>query len=511
MLWGSEIFIQTKSECDKIQTITNNALRQALRIYNQSNAVIPMLIELATPLIWLQIVRRKQMMLNRWLMLENSPITDLMQHLQDKRLAQSCSPIHKMVKTVQKMNIKQGENEKKLIYDKPFTFKNENPREAYLYYNYYMYEALEKAMDKTKANKHYMKIKTADAAVKIEINTKLYDEIQTVQMDPALPPYDIPVQGILSFYKTKQGSVKFTPKYLNSFCQSSTTYLHLPNVFTEPDEKGDVISIISENDSTIVEATKQFHKIEWELQDNPIIDTNAGTNNEPTAKYLDAETYAKQHQLLPDKFWEYQIQKKSLECDKTPKLIPNPQSEKDKRTNYTRITKYKNKKKKAVEHTTYFEIPFAVSRLIFQLRTRCLPMASQLVEYGYLPSKYKHKCPCCQEAVPETMEHFIFHCTALNKNTRTHLPFAPCTENLTLLLSDTMLTSKLDGNEQPVLFMLYDRLVERQKTLRSMPEYKFAHNYKPRASPETPHVYTTHNITHLITNNTNSTMGTHNG
>ena len=122
-------------------------------------------------------------------------------------------------------------------------------------------------------------------------------------------------------------------------------------------------------------------------------------------------------------------------------------------------------------HTLLFEIPFAVSRIIFQLRTQSLPLAPRLVHYGYLPPAFRNQCPICHKKETETTQHFLRTCAPLNNFSQHHFGlYKPPLPGL-YELTDWYLTHTQPSQHKPNLFILYDRLVQRQRILQSRTYY----------------------------------------
>ena len=246
-----------------------------------------------------------------------------------------------------------------------------------------------------------------------------------------------------------------SPKYTALFAKFNFTLTHPPNhLHKNLDDNSSVISI---NDIEVQNDMKEYNYIKEMLATNPIpipqtqIQTQSTQNSDTSQplthqEVLTPQTYCKQNNIQ-SKYIQY-IKQQNIKSNPQdydydiPDLSQENDDSQSMDIDWEMIKKHQhnsgNRPKKTL-HTKYIEIPFAVSRLIFQLRTRCLPLAPQLVNYKYLPLEYKTKCPCCQEKTKETMEHFLFHCKALDANIQNHLPFNLNINNLYYLLSDTVL------------------------------------------------------------------------
>ena len=491
MLWGSEIFIHSKKDCNKLQTITNNAIRQAIRLGSKSNAVIPMLIETTIPLIWLQIVRRKQLMLNRWIQTQDILIHKLLKNINDTAAHTQNSIIIKMIKVLQQHNIHLRDKTGKTNSISPqasFIFQNECPKDATLFYNFHMYAALQNKCNKIKAHQHYMQIKHADAITTLESRTDQYRKTHQFSCSTDGSKYQIEQIDFTNYYNSKTGSVKAFPKYTAPFYKRNITLTQQPtHLHSDLDDNS---SIISENEPIIQESKEDVDMLETELINHPIPLPQNHTNSHPPSylpPYIEQPTLTPTQVYTPITFCkDHNLHQKYMKHLQQMDIKQNPEKYDQDITNLetsnlntpeVNIIANEIKEHNAgnrpnnIQHTRYFEIPFAVSRLIFQLRTRCLPLASQLVMYGYLPIEYKSKCPCCQIQTKETMEHFLFECKALNANINNHLPFDTKINKLHFLLSDTILMNSIGDQCQPTFFALYDRLVQRQKILNKLPEY----------------------------------------
>ena len=298
MIWGAEIFIQSRKQCQKMQTIVNNALRNALRIFNKSNAVIPMLIELATPLLWLQIIRRKQLMLNRWIQIKNIPIHDMLQNIDQISTHTRNSLIKHMINLLQQHNILLTKPPKKRVnfpQDSAFTYLDEDPIKATLYYNHFMYIELNKKIDKIKAHKHYLKIKTADAISSLQYQSKQFYPERKLYPNPNNEPYKIDPKHIINHYNSKIGSVKQIPKYTRPYAQSTKKIIH-PPIHLKID-LSDTDSVLSENDLEIQDSELEMTQLEQTLLLHPIPITQDETNSK-----LRSETKIKNNNYMPIHF-----------------------------------------------------------------------------------------------------------------------------------------------------------------------------------------------------------------
>ena len=73
------------------------------------------------------------------------------------------------------------------------------------------------------------------------------------------------------------------------------------------------------------------------------------------------------------------------------------------------------------EHVQWNHISISGSRLVARVRLGGFLGAAQLASAKKVPAVWRGRCPCCNEAVPETLDHFLLGCSRWARARRTWL------------------------------------------------------------------------------------------